>query len=558
LRSFPPSREASESVLAESKEASESVLGESKEASEPVLAENDARTSRGSASLGRAGSAFLGVWVGIVAGCSNSDDGGPIAGPDDGPPIITDFFTTAPGGRVTHGDFAQLRWRVERAGVTSIAPGFGEVRPAPSGAVSIRPHESVTYVLTASNAHGVVRDTVDVDVTYRGGIYVDGISGDDSRDGSSPSAAIRSLQEALARSASSGVLFIAAGVYPTRISIDNRQLEVYGGLDPETFFPLEQGLGFDTSLRPLSGIPIVVRDAFEPVVFSNLVIEAPAGAEVAVDLQNAGTEGRRCELVDCTINGRAAAGTALRVRGASAVFVTRCRVFASRDLLGPSVVLRSRGIHITGSSEAIITNSFIDGGRAFQVSSGIEIETSGVVGLGLNTISAEITGMGLNFNAAPIRILTGSPAIGGNILFTRGAGQRFGIAEESESADPNFLEGNLFASLGTPLYRNFGGLDANTEGELNDPTHTTALGTVAGNRFTELSPTTLFVDPVRGDYHLLSPLSNFEPNPAVDSADESVRRPEYGAPRPPTPWLDVDGKARPSRVADTDIGADEL
>jgi hypothetical protein len=485
---------------------------------------------------------------------------GPGDGEEQGPPEI-EFFRADPG-EIEHGKSLVLSWRAKGATSASILPDNVDVNPT-SGALSRRPFEPITYTLFVSNDHGTDEAELPVVVNYRGGIYVDSVNGDDDRDGLTPAKALRTLDAALPKAQDIGVIFLSAGEYASSILIDGRQLEIYGGLNPETFFEEAPGTGFDSRLRPTSGVPVTIRNIFEAVILSNLELVAPAGAEVGVDIQDAGSPFRRCAIVGCTINGRASSeGIGLRVRGGSTVTVSRCKIYGGRDLITGATLPVTRGVLITDDSNARVSNCFIDGGAASTLSSGVEIETTGTVGLGLNTISAELGTFG-GTNSAAVRVRQGTPAVGNNLLFTQGFEPRFGILEEGDPDLSNVVafEGNLFALMGAVPYRNSNGIDAVNEVDLNDPAKTTQNfnGFVFGNILDTTPASQIFLTEnlPAGNYHL-GPSS-----PAVDASDGSARREFYGAVTTTGDlielgWKDIDGTSRPSNASRVDIGADEL
>jgi hypothetical protein len=213
--------------------------------------------------------------------------------------------------------------------------------------------------------------------------------------------------------------------------------------------------------------------------------------------------------------------------------------------------------------DALVANCFVLGGRAALRSSGVHVETNGAVGIGMSSIGAEISSAGGAGNSsAAIRIVKGHPSIGGNILFTRGTGERFGVVEVDSmgASDPAKLEGNLFVSVGSTPYGNANGPNPTTQAQLNLPDYSVAFDNdvVADNILeTTYSVTVLMVGVDVGDLHLIHPivLPNppfFDPNPAVDRGDTWAGRSEYGA-----VGDDIDGDRRPSFAAGYDLGADE-
>jgi hypothetical protein len=494
-------------------------------------------------------------------GCSESGDpAGP--GPDPAaPPTIESFGVSDPDGIVLHGDFTTLRWRASGATSASLFPPAGAFGSPANGAVSIRPSQPVTYTLTVSNAYGEANAQVTVQVQYRAGMYVNPASGDDANGGQSPAVALATLGEALNRSLAGGVIFLAAGTYTSTVSIDGAQVSIYGGLDPTTFFEGEPRGAFVSVVRPTTGIPLSIRNSFGTMEISNISFDArdthALGAEI-VDAQ--------ARLLYCTFDTRNSLSlptgvpAALSVRSeaaTAAVEVRSCRLFAARSL----AALETRGVSLEqgpagGAVDATFANCFISGGRASNVSTGVLVDSDGNVGIGMCTIGAEITATGgPAVSSAAIRVLRGHPYIGGNIVFTRGNGPRFGIIEGAANTNPSSLEGNFFVSVGTIPYDNYDDLDAATEAELNDPQYT-ILGDVVGDNILEtgLSVTNLLANVDQGDFHLVHPIGPpfLIPNPAADRGSSWVAKSEYGA-----VGDDIDGDRRPSSGEQVDLGADE-
>ncbi|MGQ0723370.1 MAG: hypothetical protein ACT4PE_17620 [Candidatus Eiseniibacteriota bacterium] len=496
-------------------------------------------------------------------GCSESDDpAGP--GPDPvGPPTIESFGVTDPDGVILHGDFTTLRWRASGATSASLFPPAGAFGSPENGTVSIRPSQPVTYTLTVSNAHGEANAQVTVDVQYRAGMYVNPATGDDANGGQSPAAALATLGEALNRSLAGGVIFLAAGTYTTAVSIDGAQVSIYGGLDPATFFEGEPRSAYVSVVRPASGIPLSIRNSFGTMEISNITFDArdtqALGAEI-VDAQ--------ARLLYCSFDTRsslslpAGVPAALSVRSEAAVAgveVRSCRIFGPRSI----AALETRGISLEqgpsgGAVDAAVAQCFIYGGRAANLSSGVFVDTDGNPGIGVCTIGAEITATGgPAVSSAAIRILRGHPFIGGNVLFTRGNGPRFGVIEGAVDTNPSSLEGNYFVSVGTIPYDNFDDVDPVTESELNQPPFTVGVGNdlVFYNLLeTSLSVTNILANVDQGDFHLVHPIGPplLIPNPAADRGDQWVANPKYGA-----VGDDIDGDSRPSSMTLFDLGADE-
>ena len=120
---------------------------------------------------------------------------------------------------------------------------------------------------------------------------------------------------------------------------------------------------------------------------------------------------------------------------------------------------------------------------------------------------------------------------------------------------PSGFEGNLLFSAGTPPYDNWSGdgEDPLNESGLNDYQRVNdTLATVRENRLSlDVTSSLMFVDPGNGDYHLLHPMINGNPNPAVDNGSILLVD-VYGF-----TLDDIDGDRRPSSWAQIDRGADE-
>lgn len=505
----------------------------------------------------------------LAAGCSNSDEG---AGPEPTPttpPVIDSFLSE--DAILIHGEFTRLRWRIQGAAVAAITrdqasvPPIGQLDDPEDGAVSIRPHRDVTYTLIASNDFGTTEAQTTVQIRFPAAFYVDPALGDDANPGDRPDVALRTLSAALARTQGGGAIFLAAGNYPDNLIIDGAARSVYGGLDPVTFF--EDATNFHTVIRPAGGTPIVVRNVGGSTIFlSHLEVDARNGGDVALEIDSGIVVAEGCLL-----NAReSVTGRAVSILGDSDVRITGCRIQGGRPFGGGTTYAETAGIVISGTSDLLATNCFIDGGIAFNRSSGVDVASTGSVRLGLNTISAQITQGGASFTSAAVRIRVGTPAIGGNILFTQGAGQRYAVLEEDPDADPSHFEGNLVVAVGTPPYRNDPddsnlnnpspelGNPAN-ESQLNDHQYVNfsaggAASTVILNRLvTGLSASQLFPGIAQGDYHLAHPMPNGDPNPARNAGDYNIVDQRYGP-----VFDDIDGDRRPSVPTQYDLGADEL
>jgi hypothetical protein len=483
----------------------------------------------------------------IAAGCSSSDEP---AGPDPAdpvPPTIEEFYLS-PGGAVRHGDSARLVWDAPNAETAAIAPGLGTVSPAADGSIFIRPVQGTTYTLTVSNSVGSATATLTVDVEYRPGLYVSAASGDDANAGTTPFTALRTLDAALARIGSGGAVFLAGAsnpanaTYTTAIDLDGRDVSIYAGLDPSTFFGGEGE--FTSTVKPSAGTPLVVRNTATRLEIFDLVLDASNGGDYAALIDGAGANFERC-----TFDARnSATGTAIQLENDARVSMDACRVSAGRQM----IYSETAGIRASAAGDLLVTNCFINGGRATLLSSGVEAR--GLVRLGFNTILAEITEQGAGRSAACVRILDGNPAIGGNILMGQGNGQRLGVMEGAVGTDPSWFEGNLFISLTVPPYLNADDLSPTSELELNTDRYTTDDPfTVGGNYWNEdVAATMLFQNFATEDYHLIDPTLDGQANPAVDRGDVYLAKEEYGAVRD-----DIDGARRPSFGRELDLGADE-
>jgi hypothetical protein len=180
------------------------------------------------------------------------------------------------------------------------------------------------------------------------------------------------------------------------------------------------------------------------------------------------------------------------------------------------------------------------------------------VRLGFNTISARPWNAPGADVAAAVRLRAGRPALGGNILFTFGTGEKHAIVEESADADPSWLLGNLFVSAGTPPYDNHSadGPDPAFEEDLNDPAFVNdePATTYFNVLVTSVGADQLFVNWLQADYHLVSPIPSGGANPAIDRGDPLLLDAGLFGPQ----GFDIDGSARPGVAALHDLGADEL
>lgn len=495
----------------------------------------------------------------LLAACSSSDD--PMS-PDPGmggPPVIADFSVSDADGIITHGDFTTLRWTTPGAAEISILPIVGQSLPPEGGAVLIRPFTRTTYFLTVRNSQGTASDSVTVDVRYRPGIYVSQTRGDDASSGQDINTPLATLGEALSRASGGGTIFLAAGTYTDPLAIDAALISVSGGLDPQTFFEGEPAGQYLTRVRPAAEVPLSIRNTTGIMELSRLRFESltEATAGEVVDAQ--------ARLCGCTFDARSAAAPAdsagaLRVvsTGPGARVEARgCRIFATRTI-SP---VETRGVSVeqgpvAAPAELLLANCFVDGGKAIVRSSGVYIDSDGPVHLGLSTIGAETTSGGSDRDTpVAIRIVRGSPAIGGNILFTRGASvQRFGIQETSALGNPVSLEGNLFISVGGTPYDNYNGLDPISEAEMLDPQYTIDPNVTVGDNVlvTMISVIDILQSVPGQDFHL-KPVAFGTPNPAQDRGSSWVVKAEYGAVDD-----DIDGDSRPGGDGSAwDLGADE-
>jgi hypothetical protein len=492
-----------------------------------------------------------------LAGCSSTTDPEE-NGPTASAPSI-EFFVTDDAS-IQHGDWTRLRWKGSGASVAKLDPG-PRITDSPNDiSLSVRPHEPTTYTLVLQNEIGDDSATVHVDVRYLEGIYVDSQNGNDSRSGRSPTESIATLDAAMAKLSTGGTVFLTTGDYPTNVSIVTHATHIYGGRSPVTFL---EDADQDSRIVPLSGNPIVVRDQTAPVVLRRLEIIAPTDAEVAVDVRNtrtAGDEFRAFWIRSCKVDGGAASGgTGIRVADGSTAFLDGCRIRGGRT---PGLT-QTTGIHVQDTSNLLVTNCFVDGGTALQTSSGVLVETTGDVRIGLNTISAKTTPV-VGSSAAAIRIRTGRPAIGGNILFCPDGSSRIGVKEECDDCDPTRLEANLFTVLGVTLYDDYpGGPDPMNEDELNDYALTTQGGVSLVNvHFPGAIPRNLFSDHLNGDFHLKSPLPGGDPNPAIDGVEAHHPGSPYTGGHASSVYGsvrdDIDEDGRPTFEELFDLGADEL
>ncbi len=483
-------------------------------------------------------------------GCSSSDDpAGP--GPEEPvPPTIAQFFTST-ANPLRHGDTTRLVWKAPNAEVAAISPGIGTVSPAQDGSVTIHPAVTTTYTLTVSNSLGSTSSQFTVEIDYPPGLYVSGAGGDDAGDGATPATALKTLGAAIARAGGGAAIYVtgaefgSSGTYVVDAVLDGADVSIYGARDPATFF--EAPATFTTTIRSASGTPLVVRNTATRLEYAFLRFDAAASGAEAVRVENAGATFRGCTF-DASSS---TSGTAVLLSGNARVTLDACRVLGGRDLLYPTTA----GIRASAEGDLLVTNSFIDGGRATDSSAGIE--SRGVVRLGFNTILAEVTASGVGRRASAIRIVEGHPAIGGNILMGDGAGQRLCVEETTAGTNPSWLEGNLFISLTTPPYLNADGESPSSVDDLEGlEAHLYTTGdfaNVGGNFWsTTVAAQSLFANFAAGDFHLVNPLPGGGANPAVDRGALFLLKTEYGA-----VTRDVDLERRPSSGADLDLGADE-
>lgn len=490
----------------------------------------------------------------LFAGCAESDNPvGPGGDPaPTGPPVIRQFGASQDS--VDLGNYVQLSWKIDGAQNASITPSVGLVAPLATGAASVRPYEAVTYTLTAFNDHGSIAQTVDVVVTYPSGIYVSKSTGSDANSGANPQEAIASLSEAFARTAGGGTIFVAAGTYDANLVIDGPRRLIKGGLNPETFLQEDP---FRTIIRPAGGIPLVIQggSAFaDPTLLDHLDFETEGGGAYAMTV-----DGSNVEAQDCRFDGaKSGSGTAVLLSGGADVRMFRSRVRGGGDLPGGARPANASGIHVMTGASLLARNCFISGGYALNTCSGVDVDTDGSVRLGLSTISAAMPVTG-SF-ATAVRIRHGNPAIGGNILLTRGAGRRPIVIEESADADPSYFHANLVLTGGSPVYDNFegDGADPATEDGLNNYQLVTGLvGTVGDNLLpTGIAPSHVLAAVDNFDYHLVHPMQGGGANPAVDSIPLGFRFDFFDIAQTERP-LDIDGEPRPGTVRDLDRGADE-
>ncbi|MBZ0269995.1 hypothetical protein K8I85_17725 [bacterium] len=484
----------------------------------------------------------------LLAGCAESDT---TVGPDPvptGPPTIRQF--TVAQTDVVHGEWTQLNWKIEGARNASITPEIGLLSTLATGAQSIRPTRDITYTLTASNDHGTTAATISIAVTYRSGIYVNRAGGDDANSGASPQDPIATLTEAFARTAGGGALFVAAGTYNDNLVIDGPRRLIYGGLNPDTFL---QDDDYETIIRPLSGNPLEIRGPSSQVnVLDHITLDAQHGGTHALSVESAPVR-----IQDCQLNGtKCGSGTAVRLSGDAEVTLLRSGVRG-----GENDVTRhddAIGIRIQDGASLLARDCFISGGYALRTSSGVDMDSYGSVALGLSTISAGLFGGAGDF-ATPIRIRSGHPAIGGNILFTRGSGPRPAVIEEAADADPSWFHANLIVGVSIPIYDNHSsdGADPVDEAGVNNYQLVTGnVGTVGENLFRILAPSQMLANVDHFDYHLVNPLTTGGANPAINSMPRVFDGSLYGI-LPTEQPRDIDGENRPNSYRELDRGADE-
>ena len=482
-----------------------------------------------------------------LAGCS--DDDNPVdPGPGEPVPPTIDQFTVTGNLPLDHGETTKLLWEAPNAASAVISPGIGNVAPAQDGTFTIRPSTTTTYTLTVSNSLGTAEAQLVVEVRYPHGLYVNPVSGDDSNAGTTPPTAIRTLSEALTRVGGGIAIYLAGspnpsiGTFTEALVFDGQDVSIFGGLNPETFFP--DPVNSLTIVKPASGVPLTVRNTSAKLQFSDLRFDAANGGSEAVRIENAGAI-----FETCTFDARnSGSGVAMILEGNARVDVNACRVFGGRD----RNYLETAGVRASSAGQLLITNCFIDGGLAIDHASGIEAR--GIVRAGFNTIVSQVNATGVNRYASGVRILDGHPAIGGNILVGQGTGQRVGIVETQVGTSPSWFEGNLFVGVTIPPYLNADGESPATEDDLNHSEHTTGNpSTVGGNYWPQTVATnSLFTSLANRDYHLVHPLPGGAPNPAVNRGDTYLKKLEYGA-----VTRDVDGARRPGDGKDLDLGADE-
>jgi hypothetical protein len=333
----------------------------------------------------------------------------------------------------------------------------------------------------------------------------------------------------------------ALGTYSDALIFDSQDVSIFGGRNPVTFFPDPAAI---TTLKPSSGVPLIVRNTTTKLQFFDLRFDAANGGSEAVRIDNAAAAFESC-LFDAR---NSASGVALVLEGNARVDVNASRVYGGRD----RPYLETAGVRASTGGQLLITNCFIDGGIALEHSSGIE--SRGMVRAGFNTIVFQMSATGLDRYASGIRILSGNPAIGGNIFVGQGSGQRVGIAETQPGTNPSWMEGNLFVGVTIPPYLNADGKSPVTEDELDHWEHTNGNpATVDGNLWPQDVPTNqLFSSLSLRDYHLVHPLPNGDPNPAINQGDTYLLKQEYGA-----ITRDVDLTRRPTNARNLDLGADE-
>ena len=254
--------------------------------------------------------------------------------------------------------------------------------------------------------------------------------------------------------------------------------------------------------------------------------------------------------------------------------LVNCKIYGANPLVGP-IPFESRAVDIRDQSSVLISHCFVDGGKAQTTCSGVEVATTGGargVRIGLSSIAAEITTGGGSNSSAAIRIHQGHPKIGGNILFTRGTGRRLGVSEEAANTDPAGLQYNLFISVSSPPYNNFGANDPANQDDLNglgsgtrNPLESNPAETFENLLETTVSARDLFPQGAidQGDFHLVSPLLTGagigRQNPAVNAGQAILASPDFvGDLKPGDRLVDIDGDPRPGPGPLWDLGADEF
>lgn len=494
--------------------------------------------------------AFLLAVPCALLSCSTRDDP---AGPDPtptSPPTIEEFFAST-SNPLNHGDSTRLVWSAPNATTTAISPNVGTVGPADDGSVLVRPSKSTTYTLTASNTAGSATAQFTIEVEYLPGFYVSRTTGDDANDGLTPLAPLETIGEAVTRAGGGAAVFvaggstIAAGTYDERVELNSVDVSIYAGRNPATFFA--EPKAYPTTIRTTGASPLVVRNTATRLEFVSLTFDAASTGAEAARIENAGANFEGCTF-DAS---ESTSGTAIVLVGSSFVTVNASRVLGGR---GPSF-FETAGIRASSGSDLLLTNCFIDGGRAIDRSSGVEAR--GIVRLGFNTILAEVAASGVGRLASAVRILEGHPTLGGNIFIGSGAAQRVGVEESVAGVNPAWFEGNLFLSMSQPPYLNADGdspLDPeDLEGNEAYLFTTGDASTVGGNYWpTTISGPSLFADFGAGDFHLVDPLPGGGANPAVNRGDTYLADPRYGS-----VTRDFDLERRPTVGASLDLGADE-